>query len=100
MRLPYRRINVSMGHPLAGSCQAHNMIKSIAHDQPQKNFKYLWLVLSVRSGRKCPLPETNVEFRLTQYWKQQLNPIRATEVFSFRYGFFCWHTKCVFIVVK
>src|SRR6266542_1563384 len=32
-----------MGHPLAGSCQAHNMIKSIAHDQPQKNFKYLWL---------------------------------------------------------
>jgi putative tryptophan/tyrosine transport system substrate-binding protein len=32
-----------MGHPLAGSCEAHNMIKSIAHDQPQKNFKYLWL---------------------------------------------------------
>jgi hypothetical protein len=32
-----------MGHPLASSCEAHNMIKSIAHDQPQKNFKYLWL---------------------------------------------------------
>jgi hypothetical protein len=28
---------------LAGSCEAHNMIRSIAHDQPQKNFKYLWL---------------------------------------------------------
>jgi hypothetical protein len=34
-----------MGCPLAGSCQAHNMIRSIAHDQPQKNFKYLWLGL-------------------------------------------------------
>jgi hypothetical protein len=32
-----------MGRPLAGSCEAHNMIKSIAHDQPQKNFKYVWL---------------------------------------------------------
>src|SRR5215475_4569420 len=32
-----------MGHPLAGSCVALNIIRSIAHDQPQKNFKYLWL---------------------------------------------------------
>src|SRR5262245_33282500 len=32
-----------MGHPLAGSCVALNIIRSIDHDQPQKNFKYIWL---------------------------------------------------------
>jgi hypothetical protein len=32
-----------MGHPLAGWREAHNMIKSIAPDQPQKNLKYVWL---------------------------------------------------------
>src|SRR5215813_6841330 len=32
-----------MGHPLAGSCVALNIIRSIAHDQPQQNFKYIWL---------------------------------------------------------
>src|SRR5262249_16448565 len=35
-----------MGHPLAGSCVALNIIRSIDHDQPQKNFKYLWLAFS------------------------------------------------------
>jgi hypothetical protein len=28
-----------MGHPLAGSCVALNIIRSIAHDQPQKKFQ-------------------------------------------------------------
>jgi len=37
----------------------------------------------IGSDRKCPLPETNGEFRVTQYWKQQLNPVRATKVFAF-----------------
>src|SRR4030095_6463302 len=50
IRLPYRRINVSMGHPLPAWCEAHNMIRLIAHDQTQKNFKYLWL--DFRSGIK------------------------------------------------
>src|SRR5262249_29613980 len=36
---PYKRINVSMGHPLAGSCVALNIIRSIDHDQPQKKFQ-------------------------------------------------------------
>src|SRR5215831_18908744 len=28
-----------MGHPLAGSCVALNIIRSIDHDQPQKKFQ-------------------------------------------------------------
>jgi hypothetical protein len=32
-----------MGHPLAALGVAHIIIRSIDHDQPQKNFKYLWL---------------------------------------------------------
>ena len=36
-----------MGRPLASSCEAHYMIRSIAHDQPRKNFKYVWLDLSL-----------------------------------------------------
>src|SRR4030095_11928946 len=35
-----------MGHPLPAWCEAHNMIRLIAHDQTQKNFKYLWLELA------------------------------------------------------
>src|SRR6266511_2831078 len=51
-----------MGHPLAGSCEAHNMIKSIAHDQPQKNFKYLWLVFC-SSPRRCTPRDRKISMR-------------------------------------
>src|SRR5262249_6578134 len=38
-----------MGHPLAGSCVALNIIRSIDHDQPQKKFQIslarFWIVI-------------------------------------------------------
>src|SRR5215813_13045868 len=42
-----------MGHLLPGWCKAHNMIRSIAHDQPQKNFKHVWLVFLASIGCVC-----------------------------------------------
>src|SRR5215471_12028886 len=68
MRPPFKRINVSMGHPLAGSCVVLNIIRSIAHDQPQQNFKYIWLdFMSRRKGsRKSGGRQKGTKNRRTQ----------------------------------